>query len=107
MGRENNIYGVSAAVITVGIGASLARLIEPVPGECASVIKYFTGGSLEIIGAPPGTTYAGATVTALAGTGYLFGTAEAMNIDGAGRYYLIATGATAQCYLLRGLSQGY
>lgn len=102
MAREGNIFGVTTGIYTVGIGASLALLVQGAPGEGSSTVKYFSGGSLEIIGIPVGTT-----TVPTAGTGYLFGNGEVVNIAGAARYWLVATGATAIAYFAKGLTQGY
>lgn len=116
MSREADVLGFTNAVLTVQPGATLALLVTPVPGQVSTVLKYGAGGSLEIVGAPPplsninspGTTvWAGSSLVTLQGTGYLLGTAEALSWDGSSRFYLIATGATATAYLLRGLSSGY
>lgn len=103
MAREILVYGVTCGIYAVPAGASLAVLVKPAPGEITSVVKYASGGSLEIIGcAGPGLT--GVPV---AGTGYLFGTAEAVATDGPAYYYLVATGSTAVAYFKKGLSQGF
>lgn len=102
MARELTAYGFTCGSYAVPPGASNSILVQAAPGEISSTIKYFSGGSLELIGAPgPGLT--GGVV---AGSGYLFGT-EILNITGAARYYLCATGATAVAYFAKGLSQGY
>lgn len=115
MARENSVFGVTAGIYTVGIGASLAQLVLGAPGEIYSQIKYGSGGSLEIIGAtgqilPTGTTNFNVPT---AGTGYLLGNVvgatigEIVEFNGAARYYLVATGATATAYFIKGLSQGF
>lgn len=108
MAREDDVcaFGQSA-LVTVGTGATLAFLVNPIAGEVSSILKYFSGGSLEIVPAPLGTTALGGSLVALEGTGYLMGTSEALNIAGPARYYLIAKGATTLAYLLRGRSAGF
>lgn len=101
--RELTVYGVTSGFIAVPAGVSLAYLMQQAPGEISSSIKYVGGGSLEIIGRGG----QGATVVPTAGTGYLMSGGEAFNFDGAASYYLVATGATATLYFLKGLSQGF
>lgn len=110
MAREVDIQGLSAGRINIGPGATLAVYMQQQAGEAASIIKYFSGGSCEILGAPPpavGQTWTGASLVNLAGTGYLLGTSESLALEGACRYYLMATGATATVMQLRGLSPGF
>lgn len=102
MGREITIYGFTCGLIAVPPGASTSIFMNPAAGEIWSKLKYFSGGSLEIIGATLGNTF---SVTA--GTGYLLGSTEVFAIDGAARYFLTATGTTAVVYFAKGLSQGY
>ncbi len=111
MARELTVYGFAVTLLTIPAGYSLALLVSPAPGEIASTLKYFGGGSLEILQA--GFTQVSAQTqvvfpvqTAVA-QGYLLATTESLNTDGAARYYLAATGTTTQAYLLRGLSQGF
>lgn len=102
MARDLTAYGVHVTqVIILPTGAS-ALLMNPIDGEISSLIKYVSGGSLEIRHADPGSTN---TITA--GLGYIMGTNEVLNFDGAVRYYLCATGATTVAYILKGLSMGY
>lgn len=103
MARELTVYGFTCGFYAVPAGASLAVLVQAAPGEITSSVKYFSGGSLEIIGC----VGPGLTGVPTPGSGYLLGTAEVMNIDGAARYFLVATGATAVAYFAKGLSQGY
>lgn len=102
MAREIFISGVQATqLIILPTGAS-ALLIQPINGEMSTVVKYVSGGSLEIQQAPYGTTK---TITL--NQGYIFGTTEFLSFTGAARYYLAATGATTIVYLLKGLSDGW
>lgn len=102
MARELTVYGFTCGSFAVPAGASLAVFVKAAPGEVYSSVKYFSGGSLEIIGASLGQTF---SITA--GTGYLFGTTEVINIAGAASYFLCATGATVVAYFAKGLSQGF
>jgi hypothetical protein len=103
MAREDGAYGFTCGVYTIPATGASARLIEPVPGEVRGYIKYFGGGSCEIIGTPgPGLTAAPTL-----GTGYLLGAGEVVPINGPARYYLAATTASATVYFRKELSQGY
>ncbi len=107
MARENDVNGLGATQLVIAPGATNAILVSAVPGEVASLIKYSTGGSLEIVQAPYGASYTGASLVPLIGTGYLMGVSEVISLTGPARYYLIATGATTTVMNLRGLSSGY
>lgn len=107
MGRETDLNGVVGGVLTIAPGATNARFVPQIAGEISSGIKYFTGGSLEIIGTTAGGTLTASQLVAAQGTGYLFGSGESLNFDGAVRYYLMATGATVVAYQLKGLSSGF
>lgn len=107
MGRETDLNGVSSTNIIVPPGATMAVLINQIAGEISSGIKYFSGGSLEIFNCPVGSSLTNAQLVARQGHGYLFGTAEALNFDGAVRYYLMATGSTVVAFSLKGLSTGF
>lgn len=105
MAKELTAFGFAPTLITVLPTGASALLIQCLPGEVSGIIKYFSGGSLEIMNAPFGATSPGTSLAP--GTGYLMGSGEAVTYTGAARYYLVATGATTQAYLLRGLGQGY
>ncbi len=108
MARELTAYGFAVTLLTVPAGYSNALLVNPVPGQVSSTLKWFSGNSLEIMQAAV-TLGAGLSVPiqTATGQGYLLSVSEAVNTDGAARYYLCATGATTQAYLLMGLSQGF
>lgn len=111
MARELTAYGFAVTLFTVSAGYSLSLLVSPVAGEISHTLKWFSGGSLEIMQA--GFTQSSAQTQAVfpvqtaAGQGYLLGQTELENTDGAARFYLCATGSTAQGYMLRRLSQGF
>lgn len=112
MARENGLEGVVGIKVTIAPGATNAVLMTPIAGEISSGIKYFSGGSLEILQCPSGSTLTNAQLVAAQGNStYLLGTPinqyESLNFDGAVRYYLMATGATVVCYQLKGLSTGF
>lgn len=106
MAREVDFTGLNGEKIVVPPGATLAVLMSAQPCQGSAIVKYFSGGSLEIVAAPVGTTWTGASLVNLLGTGYLFGASEVLTVDGSARYYLMATGATVVAYGLRGLTPG-
>lgn len=78
------------------IGAGITAEIPVLAGQNAALIKYYSGGSLLIVGhsLPTGSTYA-------VGQEYLLGTNEVQFSNIMGSIYLMASGATVTCYLLR------
>lgn len=107
MGRDLEVFGFIGEKVFIPPGATLAVVMGVTAGQMGSVLKYFSGGSLEIVNCPPGSTLTGAQLVTANGTGYLFGSQEAVNFDGPARFYLMATGATVIAYYLRGLSAGF
>ena len=75
--------------------------IPVIAGQNAALIKYGSGGSLLIVGhsLPTGSTYA-------VSQEYLMGTNEVQFSNIMGSIYLLATGATVTCYLLRYRTSG-
>lgn len=104
---QGDVNGLLGERLVVGPGATLALLVTPQAGQVSQTLKYFSGGSAEIVQAGAGLTATGTTLVNLAGTGYLLGTTEAINISGPARYYIIATGSTTTLMSLRGLSAGF
>lgn len=90
---DTDVYALVGTPLYVGLSAIIGVTIQS--GYCATVVKYASGGSLEIGGSSMSW-----------GTGYLFGVNEAVSINMRGTFFLAATGATATVYLLTGLSQG-
>lgn len=95
MGLGIDVHSLIAGRVTVGTSQILG--ITVIPGLNAILIKYHSGGSLEILG----------TTTQTWGDGYLFSVGEAVAANFAGNFYLAATGATVVAYLLRGRSPGF
>lgn len=113
---QDDITSLSGLKVTIAPGATLAYLVTPVNGESGSILKYYSGGSLEIVEAPASLngataaqTWTGASLVNLQSIGrtYLMGNGETVNVSGSPRYYLMATGATTIAYLLNGLTSGY
>lgn len=106
MSSSDAICGVGVTQVIVAPGATNAVFIGNVVRQTSTLVKYFTGGTLEMHSANPltGSTLSGPSLAPLIGTGYIFGTAEALTFDGPTRFYLMATGATATAMLIRGIT---
>lgn len=107
MSQRNDIFGLIPETLYVPSGATNALLIEGEVGEAGSVLNYLSGGTLWIMGVTGGQTLSAATLASqFTGATLLFlvQSGQALNIDGAPRYYLAATGATVTCQILHGLS---
>ncbi len=105
---SDNIFGLGTTQIAIPAGATLAKWIDCGEKVTSIQIKYFSGGTLEIVGSPLGGTMPGASLAGLPGTQYIMGTSEVQSIDGPCRFYLMASGSTAVACLMYGLtSPGY
>jgi hypothetical protein len=98
------IFGLGATQVVIAPGGSFAQWVDVVPREGALILKYFSGGTLEIQGSPLGSTMPGASLAAVAGTGYIMGTSEVLSIGGPCRFYMLAGGTTCTAMILRGLT---
>lgn len=104
---SDNIFGITASIVTMAPGATNAVLIDQCPYAQATTIKYASGSSLiYLFGVASGQTLTAAQMVTGYSNGYLIGASEVMNFDGAVRMYAASIGATGQLYLLRGLSNG-
>lgn len=106
MAQRNDIFGLLPETLFVPSGATNAILVEGKATEIGSVLNYLSGGTLWIMGVTGGATLTDAQLaTAFDGATlrFLVQSGQAVNIDGAPRYYLASTGATTTCQLLRGL----
>jgi hypothetical protein len=111
---SDNIFGIGTTQVVIAPGGSFAQYINMGPRVTSLLVKYASGGTLEIQAAYLGTTMLGASLTAAAGTGYIFAGAttgqfgEALSLDGPARFYLIAGGSTTTAMILAGITQpGY
>lgn len=104
MAREVMVYSFGTTNLAVPPGATAALLVKPFDSQVSMSLKYVSGGSLELFNASQNATTAGAAFTGTLATGYLFATTEVLNVTGAPKYYLAATGATAVAALVVGLS---
>lgn len=105
----DSVFSLNTFRVAIPPGATQAVYINlaQTAGSNALVMKYFSGSSIEIINpASGGSTQSAAALVTLSGTGYLIGTNETLNIDGAPCFYAQATGATGVLMFVGGLSQG-
>lgn len=72
-------------------------------GVVTTRIMWVSGGTLQIIGADEGATYAGATLASLS---YFQAGTSVLNLDGPANFYLAAFGTTVVCSVMRQYSQG-
>lgn len=101
---STDIFGLGTTQIVVAPGATNARWIDFGERVTSLQVKYFSGGTLEIVGSPAGGTMPGASLAGLPGTQYIMGTSEVQSIDGPCRFYLMATGSTTIACLMAGLT---
>lgn len=101
MSREEDIAYLGATQIQVGLSAIIQ--ISPIGYEEGWILKYASGGSLEIVTKPPALTGTSAVVW---GTGYLMGTAESITAKGPTAFWLAAKGATAIAHMIYGQTSG-
>lgn len=107
MSQRNDLFGLVPETLHIRAGATHALLLEGKAWEAGSVLNYLSGGTLWIMGVTGGQTLSAAQLASdFNGATLLFlvQSGQAINIDGAPRYYLAATGATVVCQLLRGLA---
>lgn len=100
----DSVYSFGSTKIAVPVGATLALLITANAFQSAITLKYFSGGTLELIGCPQGTTLTAQNLSDASGQHYLFATNETLNIGGPARFYLSSTSATTVVMALRGKS---
>ena len=119
---SDSIFSLATSRVVVPVGAPLAVFMAPYPGQVGWQVKYYTGGTLEILQSTTGASFisnsysapyfsAGSTQTPqqlanLSGTGYLIGTSEALSLTGPASFYLSSTGATSIAMVIRALSAG-
>lgn len=93
---RRDIFGLEGFRVSVGLSSVIGVTI--VPGQIATVVKYFTGGTLELVNGLTPSPW---------GMGYVFGSTEALAIDQSTTAYFAATGATVTVMMVRGRSAGY
>lgn len=88
---------------TIFLPPATTLTIATVPGQQGIVLKWISGGSLQILGT---TLAVGATAfgtTFASSQAYLLGTAEIISGDYGGNFNVIATGTTCVFSMLRSL----
>lgn len=118
-------YGVNTSRTYVGVGGTLALFVDSTPGQIYTTVKYMNGGTLEILPASLGISFAPGVSTVnqgfflagstqslamlgtLSGTGYLLGTTEVFTLNGPARFYLSALSATTLVCITKHLGAGF
>lgn len=122
---SDDLFALFGARYTIGSTSANALFVDILPGQKSITVKYLSGGTLEILPASTGMSLVGggsqsfwspnftsgstqtlAMLQALSGTGYLMGTSEVLNFDGAPRFYLSAIGATTFVTVIRACGAG-
>lgn len=112
---SDNIFSLAASNLNIVAGATNAVLVNAVAYQSSVLVKFISGGSLEIIqaGVPVSgeSSAAAATLTpaqlaTASGKGYPVTVSESINISGPATFYLAAYGSTAVVGILKGLSDG-
>ena len=93
---RRDIHDLGGFRVSVGLSSIIGVTVSA--GQIATVFKYFTGGSLEIVSGYTASPW---------GLGYLFSVGEAVQIDQSTTIYFAATGSTAEIMALRGRSAGF
>lgn len=83
--------------VRVAVGLSQVIGVTVTAGQIATTLKYFSGGSLEIVSGNTASPW---------GLGYLLGTTETYNANMIGTLYLAASGATAIAHVVMGKTSG-
>lgn len=107
---SDNICGVTTMLVVVAPGATNAALVDACPYGQATTVKAQPGATgfslIYLFGVGTGLTLAGSSLVAGYSNAWQMGMTETLTFDGATRFYLAATGATATFCLMRGLSTG-
>lgn len=95
MAGERQILGFSCGPVFIpaGISNALAVGFSGANVQVANIIvKYGSGGSLEMFGSSP----------VVLGAGYLFSTTESLTLGGPASFWLAATGSTVTAFIIQG-----
>lgn len=104
MPSQSDLFGLGTTQVIIAPGATNAAWVDFGSLTSSVQVKYFSGGTLEIVGSPRGGTMPGASLAGLPGTQYIMGTSEVQSFDGPVRFYLMASGATTIACLMAGLN---
>lgn len=102
MAKDTDIFLLGATRLVIGLSAIL-QFSNTQQFVGAMILKKLSGGSLELVSAPPALTGSSAVVW---GTGYMVEPTEAVSIAGPASFYLAATGATVTAGLIFGKTNG-
>ncbi len=117
----DSVWTVGVTRMAVGIGATVAAYMQPVPGQVGWVIKTLPGQTLEIYPSAVGssilnlnfgTTQTQSALAGFSGQGFLLGgstgAVENFRINGPAQFYLgNSSGATLFAYVMLLKGQGY
>lgn len=103
----DSAFGYSATRINLVNGATNAVYVSTKPFQTTTSLWYSaaTGGSLELIGAPLGTTYTAAQLATLNASGFGVIANTYLDLQGPASFYLNALGSTTTVFLLQGRSE--
>lgn len=102
---SDSIFGVETTRVNVGVGATIATLVDIVSGQNTTYFKFLSGGSCEIIGVSAGVTLTAAQLATASGTCYPMTVVnEVISFDGPLRCYLSGYGATSVVAVIKGKS---
>lgn len=108
------VNNIRSKYFEVSPGVTNALFVDTVGTENNILLRYFSGGTMLIIGSTAGTvghTFQGATFSAaqlatlFAGNDFYIMGADAISIMGPARFYVAAIGATSTGCLIRGLNE--
>lgn len=108
--EDQKVYCYGTTQIHIGPGATLAHLVNPMPGQRCMTIRYASGGTLmDLVGFPYGAT--GLTVDQLVtaqNKSYRVDVSATgtFHVRGPARFYLMCQGATALVNLVAGIGPG-
>lgn len=115
----DSIWSLGSTRLVIGVGSTIALFVQPGPGQVNMTLKYFSGGTLEILNclqpnnSPMGPTlFVGSTLSqqqlaTASGTGYIMGTSEVLAINGHASFYLSSLSATTIVMALVGRGENY
>lgn len=101
----DSIFGIGSTRIIIAPGATNAVYLSPLAGQNTTLLKYFQGGTLQLIGVPYGVTLTGAELVSAVNNHYLVGNNEILSFDGPITCYLQAMAATTTVMMIRGKTQ--
>ena len=105
MGREQDVLGLRAERIAIGLSAPIE--FTPIYAQEGWLLKYpVVGGTLEIVGST-GIVQGVSFPIQTWGAGYLFEVGESIAIDGPAKFYMRSQGATSVVHVIRTLTSGY